>query len=341
MTRRRFSLLSPILAFALVANSSAEEVVNIYSHRHYEADQILFDQFTEKTGIEVKVVKAGADQLIERLVAEGDDSPADLLVTTDAGRLFRAKDAGVLKSIDSKFLNETIPANLRDPDGMWYALTVRSRVIVYAKDRIDPATDLSTYEALAEPQWKNRVLARSSSNIYNQSLLASIIAADGSEEALRWAAAVRGNMARAPRGSDRDQVRAVAQGLGDVALANTYYLGLLATSGEAADRDAYSKVAPFFPNQDGRGAHVNVSGVGVTKSAKNEANAIKLIEFLASDEAQKTFAEANFEYPIKAENNENELLKSWGEFKRDTVDLNALGENNAEAVKVFDRAGWE
>lgn len=316
-------------------------VVNVYSHRHYESDQTLFDAFTKDTGIAVNVVKAGADQLIERLVAEGDNSPADLLLTVDAGRLYRAKEAGVLQPIRSDFLEATIPPNLRDKDGQWYSLTVRGRIIVYAKDRVDPAADLSTYESLAEPQWKNRILSRSSDSLYNQSLLASIIAANGRDAALTWAKGVRANMARPPRGNDRDQIRAVAQGLADVALVNTYYLGLLATSTEKSDREAYAKVAPYFPNQDGRGAHINVSGAGVTKSAPHKANAIRLLEFLASDQAQVVFAEANYEYPIKPENNRNATLREWGDFKRDALPLNVLGENNAEAVKLFDIAGWE
>ena len=229
---------------------------------------------------------------------------------------------------------------MRDPEGHWYGMTVRSRVIVYSKDRVKPS-ELSTYEALAKPEWKGRVVARSSSNIYNQSLLASIIAANGSEKALAWAKAVRKNMARSPRGSDRDQARAVAAGLADVAIMNTYYLGILANSSVAADREVAAKVGVFFPNQDGRGSHINVSGGGVTASAKNKKEAIRFLEFLTSAKSQETFGNVNYEYPVIIENNKSDLLKGWGSFKADDVNLSILGAKNAEAVKLFDRAGWE
>ena len=229
---------------------------------------------------------------------------------------------------------------MRDPERHWYGMTVRSRVIVYAKDRVKPGA-LSTYEALAKPEWKGRVVARSSSNIYNQSLLASIIAANGRDKALAWAKAVRKNMARSPRGSDRDQARAVAAGLADVAIMNTYYLGILANSSVAADREVAAKVGVFFPNQDGRGAHINVSGGGVAVGSKNKKEAIRFLEFLTSAKSQETFGNVNHEYPVIIGNNKSELLKSWGSFKADDVNLSVLGAKNAEAVKLFDLAGWE
>jgi iron(III) transport system substrate-binding protein len=263
---KSFLKLSLSLSFLLCIYVSAAEL-NVYSHRHYDSDAILFKQFSEKTNIKVNVVKGSADQLIQRLVTEGKNSPADVLLTVDAGRLHRAKAAGVLQPVKSKTLFSNVPKSMRDPEGNWYGMTVRSRVIVYSKDRVKPS-ELSTYEALAKPEWKGRVVARSSSNIYNQSLLASIIAAHGKDKALAWAKAVRKNMARAPRGSDRDQARAVAAGLADVAIMNTYYLGILANSSVAADREVADKVGVFFPNQKNRGAHINVSGGGVTASAK-------------------------------------------------------------------------
>jgi len=344
MIASRFLILLATLATIAYppAHSGAAEEVNVYSHRHYETDKILFKKFTTQTGIKVNVVKAKAAELIQRLITEGKNSPADVLITVDAGGLHQAKKARVLQPATSETLEKRVPAALRDRDGYWYGLTVRARVIAYAKDRVKPA-DLSTYEDLAKPVWKNRILARSSGNIYNQSLLASIIASGGEEEALAWAKDVRGNMARPPRGNDRDQMRAVAGGLADIAIVNTYYLGRLQSSSDKKDRDVFEKIAAFFPNQDeaGRGTHINVSGAGVTAAAKNKANAIKLIEFLASDEAQKDYAAANYEYPLDPSNNANELLKSWGAFKRDPLPLSVLGENNTEAVKIFDTAGWE
>ena len=324
------------LAFGSV---SATEL-NIYSHRHYDSDAILFKQFSEETGIKVNVVKGSADQLIQRLSSEGKNSPADVLLTVDAGRLHRAKSAGVLEPVKSEVLLKNVPAPMRDPEGYWYGMTVRSRVIVYAKDRVK-RSELSSYEDLAKPKWKGRVVARSSSNIYNQSLLASIIAAKGKDKAFAWAKAVRKNMARAPRGSDRDQARAVASGLADVAIMNTYYLGILANSSVAADREVANKVGVFFPNQNGRGAHINVSGGAVTASTKSKKEAVLILEFLTSAKSQETFGNVNYEYPVLIKNNKSQLLKSWGSFKADEVNLSMLGANNAEAVKLFDLAGWE
>ena len=203
--------------------SSLNAEINIYSHRHYDSDKILYKAFTEETGIKINVVKGGADQLIQRLVSEGNNSPADILMTVDAGRLERAKKAGILQSTRSKILEKNVPIEMRDPEGYWYGLTVRARVIIYSKDRVKPG-DLSTYEDLTNSKWKGRIVARSSSNIYNQSLLASIIAANGNNKALEWAKEVRKNMARSPRGSDRDQARAVSAGLADLAIMNTYCL---------------------------------------------------------------------------------------------------------------------
>jgi len=300
----------------------------------------LFKKFTEQTGIEINVVKGSADQLIQRLINEGENSPADILLTVDAGRLHRAKEAGLLQPIRSRTLYRNIPAALRDPDNQWFALTVRARVIVYSKNRVNPS-DLSTYEDLAGSQWKGRIAVRSSSNIYNQSLMASLIEANGKRKALSWAKSVRKNMARAPRGSDRDQARAVAAGIADVAIMNTYYIGKLATSKDPKDHEVVKKVAIFFPNQKGRGTHINVSGAGVTKSAKNKENAVKFIEYLSSAEAQEVFGSVNFEYPVKIDNNESELLNSWGPFNFDKMNLSILGKRNSEAVKLFDKAGWE
>ena len=331
-------LLASLLILIATAPISAQ--INLYTHRHYDSDKILFEKFTKETGIKINVIKGSADQLIQRMISEGKNSPADILLTVDAGRLHRAKEAGVLQSINSKTINKNVPSEMRDPDGFWYGLTVRARVIVYAKDRIN-SNELSTYEDLATAKWKGKIAIRSSGNIYNQSLMASLIEANGSRRALRWAIGIRKNMARAPRGNDRDQVRAVAAGLADIAVVNTYYLGILANSKEKKDRDVFNKVSVFFPNQNNRGTHINISGAGIAKYSKNKSDAIKFIEFLTNPEAQETFGKVNYEYPLFIENNKSDLLKSWGTFKADKQNLSILGIRNSEAVKLFDRADWK
>ena len=323
-----------------IFQSSLNAEINIYSHRHYDSDKILYKAFTEETGIKINVVKGGADQLIQRLISEGNSSPADILMTVDAGRLERAKKVGILQPASSEVLEKNVPIEMRDPEGYWYGLTVRARVIVYSKDRVKPG-DLSTYEDLTNTKWEGRIVARSSSNIYNQSLLASIIAAKGKNKALEWAKEVRKNMARSPRGSDRDQARAVSAGLADVAIMNTYYIGILANSSDSSDREVAKNVGVFFPNQKDRGTHINVSGAGITASSKNKKDAIKFLEFLTMKRAQQVFGNVNYEYPLKIENNQSSLLKSWGSFKADKLNLSILGEKNSDAVKLFDRAGWE
>lgn len=336
----RRKMVNIFILFLCVGFSVLKAEINVYSHRHYDSDKILFEEFTRKTGIKINVVKGSADQLIQRLISEGENSPADVLLTVDAGRLSRAKNAGVLQAVKSKKLYSNVPKNMRDSDDYWYGLTVRARVIVFSKDRVK-RSDLSTYEDLAESKWKGKIVVRSSSNIYNQSLMASIIAANGEEKAFKWAKAVRENMARAPRGSDRDQARAVASGIADIAIINTYYLGILANSEEQKDREVADKLEVFFPNQNGRGVHVNVSGGGVTSSSKNQKEAILFLEFLTNTKSQKTFGSVNHEYPINIKKNKSALLKSWGSFKADKLSLSILGENNSEAVKIFDRANWE
>ncbi|TLD70619.1 Fe(3+) ABC transporter substrate-binding protein [Phragmitibacter flavus] len=314
--------------------------LNVYSHRHYKVDEAINQLFTEQTGIAVKVVNAEADQLIERLKSEGESSPADLLVTVDVGRLQRAKEAGLLKSMDSKLLDDRVPEGLRDADKQWYAYTVRARVIMYAKDRVQ-AGEIKNYEDLADPKWRGRVLVRSSGNSYNQSLLASLIAANGEEKAEAWAKAVVGNMARAPQGGDRDQIKGVASGLADVCVSNTYYLGLLANSEDAADREAASKVVVLFPNQDGRGAQCNIGGAGLAKHAKNVENATKYLEFLTTPEVQKMIANGSHEFPVNLDVSLSPTHEAWGKFKMDLETFPKLGENQEAAVRVFDRAGWK
>jgi iron(III) transport system substrate-binding protein len=321
------------------ADGASPGVVNVYSHRHYDTDRELFRRFTAETGIEVQVVTASADELITRLRNEGAASPADVLITVDAGRLDRAAQEGLLQPVHTEALETNVPARFRDPSGHWYGLTQRARVLVYHRDRVDPSR-LGGYESLASPEWRGRVLVRSSSNVYNQSLLAGLIARHGPEAAERWAAGVVRNLARAPRGGDTDQLKLVAAGVGDVALVNTYYLARLAESSDPEDRRAAERLAVHFPDQAGAGTHVNVSGAGVTRSSRNVANATRLLEYLTGDEAQLLFAASNQEYPVKPGVPWSPALEAWGDFRGDTLDLARLGELNGEAVRMFDRVGW-
>ncbi len=320
--------------------SSKDQVVTVYTHRHYEPDQDIFKMFEDKTGITVKVVNASADELIQKMKMEGKQSPADVLITVDAGRLSRAKDQDLLQSIDSEILEKSIPAHLQDVDNQWFGLTKRARIIAYAKDRVKPE-ELSTYEDLIAKKWKGKILVRSSSNIYNQSLMASIIANDGEEVAKDWAKGMVANMARSPKGSDRDQVKAVVAGEGDLAIVNSYYIGKMLNSPDPEEVKAAEQVGLFFPNQNDRGTHVNVSGAGVAKYAPNKENAILFIEFLISEEAQQVFTNANYEYPILESVAPVQDIKNWGDFKEDNLGLNKLGENNKKAVLIFDEAGWK
>ena len=332
--------LAATLLLSLAVNALASEV-NVYSGRKEQLIKPLLDRFTEQTGIKTNLVTAKADKLLTRLQNEGRNTPADLFITVDAGRLHRAKEAGVLAPVDSAKLKQAVPAHLRDPDGQWVGLSQRARVIFFAKDRVDPK-ELSTYEELANPKWKGKICIRGSSNIYNQSLVASLIAANGIEATEQWARGLVANMARPPKGGDRDQIKAAAAGQCDLAIANTYYYGKMLTSRkDPAQKKAAEAMELFWPNQDGRGAHVNVSGAGITKYAKNRENALKLLEFLVSKEAQKWYAEVNFEYPVNPEAEVGDLVKSWGSFKADPVNLDLLGRNNAEAVRLMDRAGWK
>jgi iron(III) transport system substrate-binding protein len=314
--------------------------VNLYSARKEELIKPLLDRFTADTGIKVNLVTGKADALLKRLESEGRNTPADLLLTTDAGRLYRAYEAGLLQPVRSEILERDIPAIYRDPEGHWFGVSVRARVLMYARDRLNAAA-LSTYEDLADPRWKGRICIRSSDNIYNQSLISSMIVAHGEEETEAWAKGLVANLARPPQGGDRDQIKAVAAGQCDVAVANTYYLGGMLNSSDPAQREAAAKIAVFWPNQADRGTHVNVSGAGVTKYARNRDNAVRLLEFMATDESQRWYADANLEYPVRDGVALNETLQSWGTYKADTINLAELGRHNATAVRLMDRAGWK
>jgi iron(III) transport system substrate-binding protein len=319
----------------------AADSVNIYSARKEALILPLLERFKAETGIDFKLVTGKADGLLKRLELEGELSPADMLITTDAGRLQRAKDAGVLQAIDNATLTTRIPANLRDRDNTWFGLSQRARTLIYNKQQVNPA-ELSTYEAMADPKWKGRLCVRSSGNIYNQSLVASMIEVSGEAKTEAWARGFAANFARPPSGGDTDQLKAAAAGLCDVALANTYYFGRLKNSSKAKDRKVADSLAVFWPNQgDGdRGVHVNVSGAGITKHAKNVAAAQKLLEFLVTDQSQAWYAEVNNEYPVIPGVTISKTLQAFGEFKADDLNLSILGENNPRAVKLMDRAGW-
>jgi len=312
--------------------------VNVYTHRHYDADKELFAYFEKETGIKVNVVSAKADELINRMEVEGAQSPADVLITVDAGRLYRAKEKGLFQSFELK--NETCPSHLMDADKQWVSLTQRGRVVVYSKERVDPST-ITSFEDLTKPEWKGKVLVRSSSNLYNQSLMASLIHHYGEEAAEKWATDLVANTARSPKGNDRDQVKAILSGQGDVAIVNTYYIGKLLNSKYSLERAAGEAVGVIFPTQGNSGVHMNVSGAGVAKYAPNKENAVKFIEYLLSEKAQNVFAKANYEYPVHPNVQPSELLSSWGTFAADSIDLSVLGANNQKAVMLFDKAGWK
>lgn len=336
-----FLVLAPAGMLPGCAAGDGAEVVNVYSHRHYDTDEALFQRFTAETGIQVRVVSASADELIARLEREGEASPADLLITVDAGRLHRAKEGGLLQSVESPVLEAVIPEAFRDPEGFWFGLTQRARIVAYARDRVDPS-EIRSYADLADPRWEGRIVARSSENIYNISHLASIIAAEGEEAAEAWVRGVVANFARSPQGNDTDQIRDVAAGVGDLALVNTYYVGRLLHSEDPVSRELAGRVGLLFPEQGegARGVHVNVSGAGVTRHAPNRGHAIRLLEFMVSEEAQRAFAVENFEYPVRADVPWSSTLAAWGTFRGDPLPLGRLGELNNEAVRIFDRGGW-
>ncbi len=331
------ALSATALWLAGTALASAAEV-NVYSSRHYPTDQVMYDKFTADTGIKVNVVQGDINGLVQRLQREGANSPADVIITVDAANLHILKNNKLLQPVKSAVAEEVVPANLRDPDGNWFAIALRARVIAYHMDRVKPA-DIATYETLADPKFKGKLLTRSSNHTYNQSLVASIIANDGMDKADAWAKGLVANLARAPQGGDTDQIKAVAAGEADIALTNHYYYARLKT-GSDADKKIVEKIGIVFPNQEGRGAHINISGVGLTKNAPNKADAVKFMEFLISKDAQKVMSAGTMEFPIRADVAADPILESFGKFKADTLNLAKIGEATPDALKVADRAGW-
>ena len=331
-------LLASIACAPILQGASAD--VNIYSSRQESLIKPILDQFSEQTGIKVNLITGSDDALITRLETEGSKSPADLLITADAGRLHRAKEANVLQALNSDKVNSLVPVNLRDKDGYWVGLTLRARPIFYVKGQVAPS-ELSTYEALTDAKFAGQICIRSSSNIYNQSLIASMIEAEGEVVAERFAKGLVANFARPPAGGDTDQLKAAAAGVCNIAIANTYYFGRLMTSEEASDREVASKLGVFWPNQADRGTHVNVSGIGLTAASKNGKEATALIEFMLTADAQNWYSDVNNEYPVVVGVAPSAALQSLGEFKADSLNLTVLGENNRAAVELMDRAGWK
>lgn len=317
-----------------------EEAINLYSSRHYNTDNELYEEFTQDTGIKVNLIEGKAEELIERIKSEGNNSPADVLIVVDAGTLGRAEEAGIFAPISSQILEERIPANLRHPKGYWFGFSQRARVIMYNKQRVDPR-NLSTYEDLANRKWKGKIAIRSSSNIYNQSLVASLVKVHGPKKTEEWCRGLVANFARPPQGNDRAQIEAAAAGIADLAIANTYYLPRYAKDKDPAKQEIFNKIGVFFPNQKDRGAHVNISGGGVVKTAPNQEGAIKFLEYMTSNFAQTFFAQGNNEYPVVKDIPLDPVVASFGLFKTDSVDVSSFGPLNATAVKIMDRAGWK
>ena len=338
-----FIVLLAMLASCMDENKTADSSngeVNLYSSRHYDTDQALYDNFTESTGIKVNLIEAGADELIARIKSEGVSSPADLLITVDAGRLWRAEQEEIFQPVNSALLADRLPDNMRHPKGLWMGLSKRARVIVYNRAAGMPEP-LATYADLANPAHQGKVCIRSSSNIYNISLMASIVARDGEAAAEEWAAGVVANFARTPQSNDTGQIRAVASGECGIAIANTYYLARLAASEDPKDQAVISAVGIVFPDQGGNGTHVNISGAGLVKTAPNPENAIRFLEYLASDEAQLLFANGNYEYPAVPGLAATSTVVALGDFDEDSLNTSELGLNQAAALMVFDRAGWK
>ena len=326
---------------ALAAPAMAEDVVNLYSSRHYPSDEALYAGFTKLTGMKVNLIEAGENALIERIRNEGARSPADVLITTDAGRLWHAQEAGLLQPVTSAALDARIPANFREPGGHWFGFSLRARVIAYNKAKVKPG-EIASYESLAEPKWRGRICVRSGTHIYNLSLMGALIEHLGEQKSEQWARAVKANLARDPKGGDTDQIKGVAAGECDVAIANHYYYARLARSSKPEDQAIADKVGIVFPNQSSWGTHVNISGAGVAKHAPHRDAAVKFLEYLASDDAQRHFADGNNEWPIvPGVKVSNPVLASFGEFKVDRLNVAALGRNQPSSQKLYDRVAWK
>jgi len=324
-----------------LAAAAQEKVLNLYTARHYQTDEALYTNFTKQTGIKINRIEGQEDPLLERIRNEGANSPADVFITVDIGRLWRAQQAGVFAPVKSKVLESRIPANYRDANGEWFGFSARGRVIAYNKTAVK-AGDIASYEDLADPKWKGKVCTRSSGHVYNLSLVSSLIAHDGEARTEQWARGVAANLARVPKGGDTDQLKAVAAGECDVAIANTYYIARLLKSTKPEDKAVADKLGVLWPNQSSQGVHMNVSGGGMLKHAPNKEAAVKFLEYLASDEAQRYFADGNNEWPVvQGVKVSNPALEALGTFKSDTINVAELGKYQPQAQKLVDRAGFK
>ena len=336
--------ISIALIFSFISSMVFANEVNVYTSRHYDSDAELYSSFTADTGIKVNIISGKGKALMERLKSEGPNSPADVFITVDAGNLWKVQKDGMFQSISSSVVESVVPTNLRGPNDEWVAIAKRSRVMYYNPLTVsaDEMENLA-YEHLSDAKWIGRIAIRSSGNMYNQSLVSSLISNNGVAETEVWAHRFVGNFARKPEGNDRAQIMAVANGEADIAIANSYYIGLM-LSGKKGDeqRAAARKVNLHFPSQAGRGAHINVSGIGLMKNSPNKANAIKFIEFLLSDKAQENIVNNTYEYPLSANVAPSDLIAQFGTgFKEDQTSVTDYGKFNPEAVKLMDRVGWQ
>jgi iron(III) transport system substrate-binding protein len=332
-------LISALFILLFLVSCAQRDVVNIYSSRHYDTDLQLYNKFTEETGIHVNLIEGTSDELIERIRNEGVNSPADIVITVDAGRLWRAKEADIFQRHESEHLKNIIPQQMQDSEGYWVGFSERTRAIMYNKDRVDPS-ELAGYWELADEKWEGRICVRSSNNIYNQSLVASLIETHGEEATEDWGRRLVQNFARTPQGGDTDQIKAVAAGLCDIGLANHYYLARLVQSGSSQDRDVAEKIGIYFPPAEYGGTHVNISGAGIAANSPNRENAVRFLEFLATEEAQQLYAVANNEFPVMEGIELPDVLRNFGEYETDAVNVSMYGMNNPNAIRLMDRVGW-
>lgn len=339
MLRRSLLAAMPATLFAPHVLRAQERVVNLYSSRHYDSDRTLYDAFAQQSGIRVRLIEANADQLLERIRAEGANSPADVILTVDASRLARAAEMGLTQPVGSSVIAARIPAALIGPQGQWFAVSRRARVAMFDKARGVPE-GLARYEDLAHERFRGQLVIRSSGNGYNIALAASFLAANGEATTEAWARGIAANLARPPAGGDTDQIRAMLAGQGRIALANTYYLGLMAVSQRAEDRELAQRVGVVFPNQGDRGTHVNISGAALVRTAPNAENARRFLDFLTTAEAQRIFALGNMEYPASTDAETHPFLTGLGAFKAEVPDGAKLLANAPEALRILQRAGW-
>ena len=334
-------LVAAILAVSPVSVRAQEKTLNLYSSRHYETDEALYSNFTKQTGIKINRIEGGEDPLIERIRNEGAKSPADVLITVDAGRLWRAEQLGLFQPVKSRILESRLPSSYRHPEGLWFGFSARARMIAYSKERVKPG-EITRYEDLADPKWKGRICTRSAGHVYNLSLISSLVNHNGEARTEEWARAVSANLARTPKGGDTDQLKAVAAGECDLAISNTYYYVRLLKSRKPDDKSVAEKLGVVLPNQKDRGTHVNVSGAGVLKNAPNRENAILFLEYLASDEAQNYFANGNNEWPVvPTVTPNNPALATLGKFKIDSLNLSNIGRHQLTAQRIADRSGFK